>query len=196
MIEFIDTHSHLYDADFNTDITEVKDRSVSNGVCKVVLPAVDKECHGNLLNLASRFPDFAYPCAGLHPTSVNSTWQQELDFVISEMEAKKPYIAIVAYLMNAKKIDPRAFSKLDVESVVLDLAARLEKIRNDIAMSEKGKGGFIRWYCCENDGLFITGRNGDKQTMYFELIFTFGDKATNMLFDAYTSAQTKCIGDT
>jgi TatD DNase family protein len=94
MIEFIDTHSHLYDADFNTDITEVKDRSVSNGVCKVVLPAVDKECHGNLLNLASRFPDFAYPCAGLHPTSVNSTWQQELDFVISEMEAKRPYIAI------------------------------------------------------------------------------------------------------
>jgi hypothetical protein len=118
--------------------------------------------------------------------------------IVSNPLDKKPYIAIVAYLMNAKKIDPRAFSKLDVESVVLDLAARLEKIRNDIAMSEKGKGGFIRWYCCENDGLFITVAPGDKdkRTMYFELIFTFGDKATNMLFDAYASAQTKCIGDT
>lgn len=113
--------------------------------------------------------------------------------VLSNPLDKKPYIAIIAYLMNTKVLNPRVWKNLDVESIVLDLATRLEKLRNDIAMSEKGTGGFLRWYSSENDALFVAVAPTENNILFFELIFTFGEKSTNALIDSFTDAQTKCM---
>lgn len=115
--------------------------------------------------------------------------------VLSSPLDKKPYIAILAYLMDSKGKNPRMFKNLDIESVALDIAVRLEKLRNDIAMSEDGNAGFLRWYSCENDALFAAIAPAEDNTLFFEFIFTFGEKTTNLLFECFTDAQTKCARD-
>ncbi|PKO97353.1 MAG: hydrolase TatD [Bacteroidetes bacterium HGW-Bacteroidetes-7] len=93
MLKYIDTHSHLYDSDFENDINEVTERSKSNGVFKIVMPAVDSTTHAAMMTLAGNLPGFAFPATGLHPTSVKDNWREELDFVIDSAQ-KHNYIAI------------------------------------------------------------------------------------------------------
>ena len=93
MLKYIDTHSHLYDSDFEIDIAEVTERSKCNGIFKVVMPSVDSTTHPAMMNLAGSLPGFAFPAIGLHPTSVKDNWRQELDFVIDSAD-KNTYVAV------------------------------------------------------------------------------------------------------
>jgi TatD DNase family protein len=93
MAQFIDTHSHLYDNDFITDLPEVIERAKENKVSRCILPAVDKSCHQSLMDTASGFPGYLFPAAGLHPTSVGENWEEELKFVYETTAAEK-YVAI------------------------------------------------------------------------------------------------------
>mgnify|MGYP002507998270 FL=1 len=79
-MRLIDTHSHIYDADFDSDIQEVIDRATDNGVFKILLPNVDSESIKPMMNLAENF-DFLYPMMGLHPTSIKEDWENELSVV-------------------------------------------------------------------------------------------------------------------
>lgn len=76
-MEFIDTHAHLYIDEFSADRTEVLQRSINEGVDKIVLPAIDSKSHEQLVNLANE-SDVFVPLMGLHPTSVNDDYKQEL----------------------------------------------------------------------------------------------------------------------
>ena len=53
-MRLIDTHSHIYDADFDSDIQEVIDRATDNGVIKILLPNVDSESIKPMMNLAEK----------------------------------------------------------------------------------------------------------------------------------------------
>ena len=79
-MRLIDTHSHIYDADFDADIQEVIDRATDNGVFKILLPNVDSESIKPMMDLAEKF-DFLYPMMGLHPTSIKEDWEKELSLV-------------------------------------------------------------------------------------------------------------------
>jgi TatD DNase family protein len=83
-MRLIDTHSHIYDADFDSDIQEVIDRATDNGVIKILLPNVDSESIKPMMNLAEKF-DFLYPMMGLHPTSIKEDWENELSVVKSHL---------------------------------------------------------------------------------------------------------------
>jgi TatD DNase family protein len=93
MAQFIDTHSHLYDNDFISDLPEVIERAKESKVLRCILPAIDKSCHQSLMDTASGFPGTLFPSAGLHPTSVGENWEEELEFVYETAAAEK-YIAI------------------------------------------------------------------------------------------------------
>ncbi|MCK9628089.1 MAG: TatD family hydrolase [Bacteroidales bacterium] len=93
MKRYIDTHTHIYDADFASDIEDVIYRAQNEGVFSCILPGIDMESHPRLIQLASDRPDFTYPATGLHPTSVNSEWEKELSFV-TERAKEKRYVAI------------------------------------------------------------------------------------------------------
>ena len=93
MLKYIDTHSHLYDSDFEIDINEVTERSKNNGICNVIMPAVDSTTHKAMMTLAVNFPGFVFPATGLHPTSVKYNWKEELDFVLDSVKEHN-YIAI------------------------------------------------------------------------------------------------------
>lgn len=79
----IDTHSHIYAEEFDTDREEALERAWSAGVEALILPDIDSESRNRMVALAQQHADRCYAMAGLHPTSVNDNprWQQELDMV-------------------------------------------------------------------------------------------------------------------
>lgn len=82
-MEFIDTHSHLYDEAFAGEEDAAVSRAVEAGVGKIIFPDIDSQSRESMFSFAERHSGVIYPCLGLHPTSVGVDWQEEL----SKMEA-------------------------------------------------------------------------------------------------------------
>ena len=80
-MEFIDTHSHLYDEAFASEEDLAVARAVESSVTKMILPDIDASTRGQMLSLAQRHPGVLYPTLGLHPTSVAGNWMEEMDSV-------------------------------------------------------------------------------------------------------------------
>lgn len=80
MLQYIDTHSHIYEPEFDDDRAEVVNRAIVAGVDRMLLPAIDTHSHARMLDLARAYPVNCYPMMGLHPTSVNEnpSWREEL----------------------------------------------------------------------------------------------------------------------
>lgn len=86
---FIDTHSHLYDEAFASEQDLVVERAVAAGVSKMILPDIDSSTRASMFELAQRHPDHLFPCIGLHPTSIDANWKEELDKVLSQAGKEK-----------------------------------------------------------------------------------------------------------
>lgn len=80
-MRFIDTHTHPYDEAFDNDRDEALQRAIDNGVTKWIFPAVDISTYKSQSLLAKRYPSNSFMAMGLHPTSVNKGWKEELSFV-------------------------------------------------------------------------------------------------------------------
>lgn len=91
---FIDTHCHLYLAEFKTDITAVVQRALDSGVQRFYLPAIDSSEMQNMLTLENSFSKFFRMMIGLHPCSVKpDTIDYELSFVADWLKKKK-FVAV------------------------------------------------------------------------------------------------------
>lgn len=96
-MKLIDTHSHLYEAEFDDDREEALARAAAEGVGRLLLPAIDSESHERLFALCRNHPDRCTPMMGLHPTSVNDNphWREELALV--EQYLQHPPRGITAF---------------------------------------------------------------------------------------------------
>jgi TatD DNase family protein len=77
-MEFIDTHSHLYDEAFAGDEDAAVARAAEAGVSRIIFPDIDSQSRDAMFAFADRHPGVIFPCLGLHPTSVDGGWQEEL----------------------------------------------------------------------------------------------------------------------
>lgn len=89
-MEFVDTHCHLYAEEFKLDFGLELKRAQDAQVRSIILPAIDGESHKQLFELAEQNPN-CYPLIGLHPTSVNTNFKQELCLVEEYLATKKVY---------------------------------------------------------------------------------------------------------
>lgn len=89
----IDTHSHIYAEEFDSDRAEVIARAKAAGITKIILPNVDSESLPRMLQLESEHPAYCFAAIGLHPTSVKENFFKELEIVKKELE-RREYIAI------------------------------------------------------------------------------------------------------
>ena len=87
----VDTHCHLYDEAFRPDFDDVLTRAREAGLEACVMPGIDRSCHESLVAMADALPGFAFPCIGLHPTSVSETWEEELAFVKEHLADRRWY---------------------------------------------------------------------------------------------------------
>lgn len=88
---FIDTHSHIYEEEFREDREEVVKRAREAGVEYVILPDIDSESRGRMLELEAQHPEMMFPLAGLHPTSVGENYQEELALLEKQVGTHRFY---------------------------------------------------------------------------------------------------------
>ena len=74
----IDTHTHLYDEAFDEDFTAVVSRATGAGVQKFILPGIDSSVAQRMIRCKELLGDKGEIAWGLHPTSVDSRWKEEL----------------------------------------------------------------------------------------------------------------------
>ena len=90
----IDTHSHLFLEEFAEDLPQVMERARHAGVSSIFMPNIDSTTIDALLSVCAKYPDLCYPMIGLHPTSVNETYEQELAIVRERLSAPNHFVAI------------------------------------------------------------------------------------------------------
>ena len=92
---FIDTHSHLYDEQFDDDRADVLQRAFAAGAGKIFLPNINAGTIQPMLQLAGAYPGRLYPMMGLHPEDLGDTWRETLQQMETRLqEQDHPYIAI------------------------------------------------------------------------------------------------------
>ena len=77
-MKLIDTHNHLYLEDFDPEQDQLVTAAKESGIDTLLLPNVDTTTIGRMHDLCDRYPDFAYPMMGLHPTSVDGHYVENL----------------------------------------------------------------------------------------------------------------------
>lgn len=82
MMEFVDTHAHLYDEAFEEDFDATIGRIKGSGVIKCIFPAIDSTSFSRQMSVGERCGSFVAQAMGLHPTSVGANWKEELDFAL------------------------------------------------------------------------------------------------------------------
>ena len=87
-MEFIDTHTHLYDEAYGEECREAVQRALDAGVRKMIMPDIDSSTRGAMFSLAASYRDTLYPCIGLHPTSVGAGWEEEYRKVLEHKDRK------------------------------------------------------------------------------------------------------------
>jgi TatD DNase family protein len=87
----IDTHSHIYSEDFLHDRDEALQRAYSSGVKKIIMPNIDSGSIKRMLDLSDAYPHLCYPLMGLHPTSVDEDYKEELQAIEYWLEKRKFY---------------------------------------------------------------------------------------------------------
>lgn len=93
-MNFIDTHSHLFLEEFAEDLPLVMQRAKAVGVSRIYMPNIDCSTIKPLLDTVARYPDYCFPMIGLHPTSVNSSFREELKVMKEMLVQSHPFVAI------------------------------------------------------------------------------------------------------
>ena len=85
---FIDTHTHLYDEAFAGEEDLAVARAIEAGVTRMILPDIDSQTREAMFALADRHEGTLFPCLGLHPTSVDAGWQNEMLLLEKHLDRK------------------------------------------------------------------------------------------------------------
>ena len=82
----IDTHTHIYDSDFDADRAEMVHRAFDAGVEMMLLPNVDASTIQPMLKTNEQFPDCTRVMMGLQPEEVKGDYKQVLALMEKELE--------------------------------------------------------------------------------------------------------------
>ncbi len=81
----VDTHTHIYLEDFNSDINKTIQNAEKIGVKYFMLPNIDSSSIDQVKSLHHKFPEACLPMMGLHPCSVKENFQDELQIAEEEL---------------------------------------------------------------------------------------------------------------
>lgn len=90
----IDSHSHLFLPEFSDDLPQVIARAQQAGVTHIFMPNIDSTTIEPLLAVCASYPGYCLPMIGLHPTSVNASYEEELNIVERHLTAPHEFVAI------------------------------------------------------------------------------------------------------
>ncbi|MDR0733524.1 MAG: TatD family hydrolase [Dysgonamonadaceae bacterium] len=90
---FVDTHTHIFLKEFDSDVHEVVRNATAAGVTRFCLPNIDLASIKRLHTLCDRYPEQCFPMMGLHPTTINRDFRKQLAG-IENLFGERKYIAV------------------------------------------------------------------------------------------------------
>lgn len=84
----IDTHAHLYYPDLKDRIEEVIENAVSNGINKIIAPAIDLKTCEEILELTSKY-EMIYAALGFHPSDIPELTDKDFETLESLLKEDK-----------------------------------------------------------------------------------------------------------
>ncbi|MBR6211690.1 MAG: TatD family hydrolase [Bacteroidales bacterium] len=87
-MQFIDTHTHIYDEAFAGEEDEIILRAKEAGVTVMLQPDVDSRERDAMFTLVDRHPGELYAMLGLYPGSVDKGWRDEIDAMLRYRDRK------------------------------------------------------------------------------------------------------------
>jgi len=90
----IDTHTHLYLSQFDEELTAVAQRAREAGFGKLLIPDIDKDHTDKVKQIVEQFPGLMYGMTGIHPTSVDADYKEQIAHFEKEIEGDFPWIAV------------------------------------------------------------------------------------------------------
>ena len=93
-MEFVDTQSHLFSEEFNSDREATIKRALDSKVKTMLLPNIDLESILALKEFAALSPSNCLPMMGLHPCSVSANYKYQLSIIESELFSDYKYYGV------------------------------------------------------------------------------------------------------
>lgn len=92
----IDTHTHLYLPEFDSDGggKAAVERALASGVGHMIFPNVDFATIESMKALHQQFPEQTSMAMGLHPTEINEEWRDRLGEIETELRSGEKYVAV------------------------------------------------------------------------------------------------------
>ena len=90
----VDSHSHLFLEEFAEDLPLVMERARAAGVTHIFMPNIDSTTIELMLSVCDTYRDFCFPMIGLHPTSVNDSYEKELEIVANHLATSERFVAV------------------------------------------------------------------------------------------------------
>jgi TatD DNase family protein len=92
-MKLIDTHSHIYLPEFESDRESMLQKAEKEGITEILMPAIDTATHEIMLELEQKHPQVCSAMMGVHPCSIKSNFKDELKVARQYLE-KRPFIAV------------------------------------------------------------------------------------------------------
>lgn len=127
----IDTHAHIDDEQYQTDLDAFIRSQQAQGVEHIIVPGVDANNIEAVWNVCQRYPDFLSPAIGLHPENIRDDWQNQLETIHRALSTVNRHRAIINCAC-ANNNPPLAEQQLRSEPTTIRLW------RNYIAIGEIG----------------------------------------------------------
>ena len=86
---FIDTHTHLYSEEYNTNRYELIQDALNKGVSRLYMPNIDSSSIDEMLKVEVHFPEQCFAMMGIHPCSVKENYREELNIVKQWLELRR-----------------------------------------------------------------------------------------------------------
>ena len=88
-MKLIDTHTHLYLKEFESDIDQVINKSKDIGIIKFIFPSIHSKYNDRMIDTYNKDRSIFNIMAGLHPSYVSNNNDKEIDLVIKNLENYK-----------------------------------------------------------------------------------------------------------
>lgn len=94
MVEFIDTHTHIFEPEFAEDRAAAVERAVNAGVTTLCLPCINENSIERMESMCREYPDVCRAMIGLHPTELGNDYKATLERFYDRLKSNPGYIAI------------------------------------------------------------------------------------------------------
>ena len=85
-MELIDTHTHLYLKEFDSDIDQVVNKSRDIGINKFIFPSIHSKYNKRMIDTYNKDRSIFKIMAGLHPAYVSNHNDKEIDLVVENLK--------------------------------------------------------------------------------------------------------------